>query len=833
MKGEVGDRDYLSIWFSIQILLTTLAFIGFLFFLRKRTSQEYTEWDVQTTTISDYTMQYEIPEAIFNDYKERIYRDKKISSSIKDNFSSPRDAPIKSEEYEEENLLFGFKIFLKNEFEKVLTETEPVKSDDKSLISIAHIHLGFDHTYIHSLLESRGSAIKNGKVEKKEKLEKQIVDYIDDNKVYLSTPKDAYIIFETEEAYHRAMKYNSVKKCGTELPTKQWRGTNLILKNVKEPSNISFESKYKSRIAFIIKVILVAFILVCALVGTCYLIFFFQDRVNRLNRQYPEVSCDAVVADSTPEMLNNYAMLEYFHYESSDKSDETILMLNTDNLQCFCDNLSKEKGYLEALNHDFNVIVLGHQIQGKVCNDYLQSAIFIQATAVILPLMIIIFNVILKEMSITLVEWLHIENKTVNIAIIQSVVFILMFFNSALAILLINANIEGFNDDGVFFNGLYSDFSDDWFDKISMFFITPMFVQLIFPINAFLPGYVIQKALAMLDRNFSDPKLYKTKCNLAYDYADLNSGTEHLLYEKYPRLLNIIFVSSFYGFGLPLLPILIFICLIISYFVDRFVVAFYHRKPPLYDDTLNVVSIHLLKWAAFWYIAIAFWMLTNKQIFGNDLKPIAYQAQIEYYDHYIFEIPDTYQECVVLAIALLILAFLLFDLLYRLFSPFYETSNQAELMEFEDLPPFSRALDEKSLDFWVTEEKQIRDKYNYKYLFDDFFAKIRERHNSATERKTFRTKHPDHKEYISDATNYDLLYQNQYSHSYAYIPVSRRRGEMIDNDSNFTRRALDFPYHQETQISFYDPGRAFSNSSNRMEETKQIAMKKLISRVVV
>lgn len=148
----------------------------------------------------------------------------------------------------------------------------------------------------------------------------------------------------------------------------------------------------------------------------------------------------------------------------------------------------------------------------------------------------------------------------------------------------------------------------------------------------------------MLDRNFSDKTLYKTKCNLAYDYADLNSGTEHLLYEKYPRLLNIIFVSSFYGFGLPLLPILIFVCLIISYFIDKIVIALYHRKPPLYDDTLNVVSIHLLKWAAFLYIAIAFWMLTNKQIFGNDLKPIAYQAQIEYYDHHILEVPDTYQE---------------------------------------------------------------------------------------------------------------------------------------------------------------------------------------------
>lgn len=197
-----------------------------------------------------------------------------------------------------------------------------------------------------------------------------------------------------------------------------------------------------------------------------------------------------------------------------------------------------------------------------------------------------------------------------------------------------------------------------------------------------------------------------------------------MLYEKYPRLLNIIFVSSFYGFGLPLLPIIIFISLIISYFVDKIVVSLYHRKPPLYDDTLNVISIHLLKWAAFLYIAIAYWMLTNKQIFGNNLKPIRYQAQIEFYDHSIFKIPDTPQECVVLAFALLLLLVLVIDMLYRLFSYLWETTNQEELMEFEYLPVFTKALDEKSLANWVHEEKQIREKYHYKYLFDDFYHQI-------------------------------------------------------------------------------------------------------------
>lgn len=103
-------------------------------------------------------------------------------------------------------------------------------------------------------------------------------------------PKDAYIIFETEEAFHRAMKFNSVMKCGKEIATRHWKGTNLILKNIKEPSNLTFEHKYKSKISTIVRVIIVAIVLLLALCTTCYLIFYFQNKVNRLNRQYPQVN---------------------------------------------------------------------------------------------------------------------------------------------------------------------------------------------------------------------------------------------------------------------------------------------------------------------------------------------------------------------------------------------------------------------------------------------------------------------------------------------------------------------------------------------------------------
>jgi hypothetical protein len=159
---------------------------------------------------------------------------------------------------------------------------------------------------------------------------------------------------------------------------------------------------------------------------------------------------------------------------------------------------------------------------GKCAIIILLLTFFIQLVAILIPLMIIIFNVCLKTLAIFLVSWLKSENKTVEIAAIQSSVFFLMFFNSALSILLINANAPSVSSDFLLFNGLYTDFSDDWYDKISQFFISPMFVQLIFPLTYIAVDLILQKGLAMLDRCFTNPKLYKTKCALAYDYAELN-----------------------------------------------------------------------------------------------------------------------------------------------------------------------------------------------------------------------------------------------------------------------------------------------------------------------
>jgi hypothetical protein len=105
--------------------LTTLAFLLFLLKLRKTTTEEYEKWDMITTTISDYTMMYKIPERIFINFRDNIYpnqQKEKVHKGIVSHFVGKKSKSHsneykedieKSAQVDETSLMFAFKLYLK------------------------------------------------------------------------------------------------------------------------------------------------------------------------------------------------------------------------------------------------------------------------------------------------------------------------------------------------------------------------------------------------------------------------------------------------------------------------------------------------------------------------------------------------------------------------------------------------------------------------------------------------------------------------------------------------------------------------------------------------
>ena len=226
----------------------------------------------------------------------------------------------------------------------------------------------------------------------------------------------------------------------------------------------------------------------------------------------------------------------------------------------------------------------------------------------------------------------------------------------------------------------------------------------------------------------------------------------------------------------------------------------------MYDDTLNRNSVFFLKWGGFFYIAIAYWMIANRQMFGNYLVPKDYQDQIEDYGHY-FSTPDdyTFQSIVKWVAIILGISMLILDA-FTIFTALFIDSPKKEMKEKENLLEYPHWLPDRFLLNDILEENIIRKKFGYKKMFDSTYddyqraRKIRE-----DDAKSLLQVNQD--KIIIDATSYDLLKQPMYYEMLNYVIPYDRVHIKYENGhsklipkynqyetSDYARKVIDYPY---------------------------------------
>ena len=83
---------------------------------------------------------------------------------------------------------------------------------------------------------------------------------------------------------------------------------------------------------------------------------------------------------------------------------------------------------------------------GFLCRDYLSYNWFLSTIDFLVPWIIVQLNNWLMAITTWCVKWIKYETKSLELSKIQTIVFFMTFFNSGLAILLINANFTGENN---------------------------------------------------------------------------------------------------------------------------------------------------------------------------------------------------------------------------------------------------------------------------------------------------------------------------------------------------------------------------------------------------
>ena len=80
---------------------------------------------------------------------------------------------------------------------------------------------------------------------------------------------------------------------------------------------------------------------------------------------------------------------------------------------------------------------------------------------------IVVLNTIIKTITLNMIYWIGYDTQSEMLTKITNGVFIALFFNTAIIVVLVDANLkETFPPLGHFFNGEFSDYSPAWYASV-------------------------------------------------------------------------------------------------------------------------------------------------------------------------------------------------------------------------------------------------------------------------------------------------------------------------------------------------------------------------------
>jgi len=93
-----------------------------------------------------------------------------------------------------------------------------------------------------------------------------------------------------------------------------------------------------------------------------------------------------------------------------------------------------------------------------------------------------------------------------------------------------------------------------------------------------------------------------------------------------------------YGIGIPVLFPIAAVSMATLYFVEKIMVYYVYRQPPMYDEKLNNNVLSLMTYAPLMLLAFGYWMLSSNQLMGNDVQYIEVPNTIPLTQHVWYQV---------------------------------------------------------------------------------------------------------------------------------------------------------------------------------------------------
>jgi len=284
------------------------------------------------------------------------------------------------------------------------------------------------------------------------------------------------------------------------------------------------------------------------------------------------------------------------------------------------------------------------------------------------------------------------------------------------------------------------------------------------------------------------------------------------MHYKYSTILNVCFVTFMYGFGLPILFPVAVLSIAILYFVEKTMLYYSYKSPPMYDEKTFVMVLKVLMFAPFFYCAFGYWMCSSNQLLSNDyLFPLEYLQSTLKTEHLYtqvfmpkgWEAPAWPLLLLTFAIAFIIVFGWLTNRIFDKIAAKIKMDPSALEVE-ESLRSFWDVLSNKDIQWAIKEEENNRALGSpMPMMTEPNFNMLKTREHQI-----------DSQHLMMGVHSYDILANSDYAQAFQYISndVEDREMYIIDDDDdesndgaqcNKTRIFLNLGYfHQEDRHEF-------------------------------
>lgn len=313
---ELAEKRWEALFASCVNIFSALTLLSVTKYRVGSISIEKREWDLQTVTASDYTLEIALTKEQVAVMRQAIYQE--------------------SFAYGESDGM-QIKMYLTRELEKALKDKYPDEDG-----RVADINFAYYNSWLLDSLRTRGDHIKYQQWGDLNQLNGEVTEKLRDPDTLadLTTPKCAFVSIETETAYNQLADWETEdgQKGKIELA-----GHRSSVKEAPEPTNVIWENRDFDKTVRWAKFILVCLAVIAVLFVTFLATVKAKSMTNDLIGKYDDsINCNEMAHMYPPAALSQLAADEWLDYYKNGGDDSGRQISPT--LSCFCTSQYMEIG---------------------------------------------------------------------------------------------------------------------------------------------------------------------------------------------------------------------------------------------------------------------------------------------------------------------------------------------------------------------------------------------------------------------------------------------------------------------------------------------------------